>query len=350
MTPQRDKSRGYSGRARVGVRLVTFATCAQGRSLFGAIVVAALLTAAPSRADSREIALRVELAAPVGCPAADGFIEAIRRQGANARAARADEAARTLSLVVERREGAFIGRLAWGSVAGADVREVRAGRCEEVFEGLALAAAMELTPVAPLAEPTPPEPPRPVTTASASLPPPVVVSASSPEPSHRVALSLFAAGQQWSERGWLGAGGAVGLRWAKPGWRPRVHLAGQYLAMLGPSRALDESLWLASVELCPQEFGSSLRFAPLCGLGRAGWLRARAQAVTVPVTAQNLALDLGVASRLVWQFKAGFVELSLNAGAALTHRRWTVMPSETEVGHTGRIFCGADLGAGWEVW
>ncbi len=131
----------------------------QGRTLAGALAVAAVIAPAPAAAEDAPEPIRVAFRAPEGCPDEAAFTGEITARTAKARAARPGEAARTFTVALEVSGKGARGTLAIEDPHGESAaREVSGDTCAEVVSALALIAALAIDPKASTA-PRPPAPP-----------------------------------------------------------------------------------------------------------------------------------------------------------------------------------------------
>ncbi len=217
----------------------------------GVAAVASAWSATSRSADATE-PIRIEYRAPAnaGCPSAPQFSAQVFARTGSARAATAQETARTFSVELQRQGTRMTGSLVIQETDGATMaRRVNGSRCKDVATVLALATALAIDPRAALApsetldepEPTPETPPPvvdepdspPADTSrrhDATEPPPVDDQAPGPASvseygSAQVEIeepSEIAAGPStWSPRWALGASAAFG---AAP--RPALGVSG----------------------------------------------------------------------------------------------------------------------------
>jgi hypothetical protein len=106
------------------------------------IALATLLWVLPLAADE---AVRVDYLSPPGCPGPAEFMEKLRSREPSARAARAEELARRVSVAVQMDEEGYRARLDFVDVRGdAIVGTLFGATCDEVVTGIALVSALAI--------------------------------------------------------------------------------------------------------------------------------------------------------------------------------------------------------------
>lgn len=230
--------------------------------------------------------VRLQYAAPAGCPSEAVFTERVRARTSHVELAEPLELARSFSVVLEVDAGGVVGRVGFVDVDGKAVsRVVRGDTCDEVVSSLALvtALALDATPGEAVAEPPPLEPPvvaAPTQAAHGSPTPPPPSAPHPAEPALAAATAGFGAGFI----GWAGPGGGLGLdaffAWSFRPSGPSLRLSAWHW------RSSDESAgheavfrsWGGRLEGCPWTLARAGFFAEPClgtdlGLFRAEGLK-----------------------------------------------------------------------------
>ncbi|HEY3593222.1 MAG TPA: hypothetical protein VGL13_05090 [Polyangiaceae bacterium] len=196
------------------------------RWLAPAIALGSSLFARPTSAEV-PLATRIEYHAPPGCPQAAEFEKRLRARAPRVRLVSSGAAPRTLYVEIIRRADGMAGTLRVGDAAGgAGRRTLKAVRCEDTVDGLALVAAVALDPEGPGApppdetqppQPAPPEPPAPVPTAPPQKPPeaepprPELVAPANPDRDAGAARPhAFSSEDDWHLLVGVGTGGLFG--------------------------------------------------------------------------------------------------------------------------------------------
>jgi hypothetical protein len=149
-------------------------------ALTAALAATLSLGAAPARADV-PLPTRIEYHAPPNCPPASEFEKRLRARAPRVRLVASGSAPRTLYVEIVRRADGMAGTLRVGD--GADRRRnLKAARCEDTVDGLALVAAVALDPEGPSGPAPPDEPPPAPTPAAPSPEPPANPPPPRPEP------------------------------------------------------------------------------------------------------------------------------------------------------------------------
>lgn len=304
------------------------------------IAIALLAVATTAGADPAE--LRVEYAAPDGCPTRAQFEGAVRERVAASSA--------TVTLAVVKREGAYEGQLTVESPGVESSRRVLADRsCEQVVDALALIAALAVNESADAPVAPPPAAPPPVPVAAPAI-------RVSPPPSHAATT------------GFGGDGGAY------RGVSPHTAFGGELFAertlhvggILAPSIRLGIAattaattvdpgqarfVWAAGeLGVCPIriELGAGVAVAP-CARFDLGALYARGTGVGQAERDTQLWLAPSALARIVWRIARHVgVELDVGAVVPLERNRYYFPPSTT-VFEVPSITGAARLGIGFEL-
>ena len=256
------------------------------------------------------VATRVEYKAPAGCPSSSEFEKRLHARAPRVRLVSGGAAARILHVEISRRPDGHYGSLRITDPGGAERRRsLKASRCEDTLDGLALIAAVALDsdaagdllpaeaegPGALSAQPEPPPPPR---TEQPSTPPPVVAHPADPIPNAAAGAEpdLRTAGtgpktSSWNVFAGVGGGGLfgqapgtlavfmlfAGAEWlGSPWWSPQIRAAivqsaeGEFDEPYG---VVHFGVTLGMIEACPFRFGPEALGIRPCFAGTGGVTR-----------------------------------------------------------------------------
>jgi hypothetical protein len=310
-----------------------------------------------------QVAVRVAVSAPQGCPGAAEFEAELRARTPRVRIATTEEAARLFRVKIEGRAGAVIGRMTVerdGKIS--EARVLRGKNCGEVSSALALTAALSIDPQArlvldkepapapsppapaPAAPPEPPEPPPPA-------PAPPVAPTPPPEASRvAVRLGVGAGIVQIVTRGVMPSASMVD-EVAFPG--PGLLRLSVVASLHAASNLLDGEreatfTWIAGqLDLCPLRLplGWLVELRP-CGAAQAGTLRGAGRTVAEPLAKYRAWWSAGAAARLAAQLSPRFgAVLSASALVPLVERDFVFESPEHDIARTVPVSVGVSLGA-----
>lgn len=248
-----------------------------------------------------EVPVRLTYQAGPGCPDQTAFVALVRARNAHIQLADERTSAPLYGVTVEDHTQGARGRLVLAGPGGGLLREVRAERCDEVADVLALVLALSLDPTAPpppaLSASAPPAPSASAPPAPVAPPTSAVPSAATPAPSAFPDETHWGVGAFGSLRtgvapAIVGGGGlAIERRTSRTLLRGSVSL--------GTSRTLDVDsveqatvqirLAAARIEACgwPLGLGTSLALWPCAGL-EGGALVARGGRIAHPGSAAGV--------------------------------------------------------------
>jgi hypothetical protein len=310
------------------------------------------LTAVLLALGGEAVPVRVSYDAPVDCPSAQAFYEAVRARTDHVREAVGEEPRLDVSVRVARNARGFAG----------DVREVVNGKesatrsmdgatCKEVVEALSLTVALSIDPDAhaPISPP-PIEPlPRPAPSAPVALPPEEVAEpASAPL---RLEVGLSTLGTVVETRG-LSFGGALFasvFRETSPHTSSGLQLALLFASTDFPSSPSDHHTRFGALALdvCPWRYRvGDVELAP-CALGSFGVLELTGREVSGAKTVDRAWWSAGLDAQLSLLLGSGWVlEGALGGTVPLVRRRYFTNDAEHVVAETPAISALARLGIG----
>ena len=286
--------------------------------------------------------VRIDYAAPAGCPDATAFLRSLRERTTRFREAETDEQARKFLVRVRTVGSSFSGRLEIRSPDGRTaVRNVDATICDEVSNALALITALTIDPNAltgspkgggkSQAEPTPGsaagsdgQRSPPSTAAVATLPPPAALEASQPW--------RWSAGLQghttFLVSPALGYGGDIFVEAEAPvssrlGPAVRMAIFLNQSDVELPTGAAARFQWaLVEVEGCPIRLGGTRLALHPCLALRLGVIHGEGRRISQPKQTVSLWSDAGPAFRLRLAVTARLL-LEAQGGLMLPFRRAT---------------------------
>jgi hypothetical protein len=326
------------------------------------VSVCALLSSGAAAEQPYETPVRIEYAAPGGCPDEAELTSRIRQRLARARFAEPGEMARTFRLRVTSRPDRSLAQVEFVDADGTHVsRAIGAKTCDEVVNAIALVTALAMdarasdeTPPEPVAAPPPPEPaPAPVAPSPAPLPAPPTRAR---EPESRL---------RWD------AGAGVGLA---TGYAPEpaagLHLFGEVAADQGALRlsaahadsgtitaGADRTrfrFWGGRLEGCPLRFALAepIALSPCAGLD-AGALRG--EGLPGPgVVVTREATELWLAAVAVARAQLGvedflLIEAQIDVRFPLLRHEFVLETPDRRVHEVPALALGAALAVGFRL-
>jgi hypothetical protein len=312
-----------------------------------------------------QVAVRVAVSAPRGCPGTVEFETELSARTPRARIAEAREVARLFRVKIEGAGSAVVGRMTVerdGTIS--DARVIRGKNCREVASALALTAALSIDPQARLVLDNEPAPAAPSPPAQA---PPARPEPPPPAPTPSVAPAPLPAPVRVAVRVGVGVGlvqivtsdvmpiVSVVDEVAFPGpgpLRPSV-VASLHMA----SNVLDGDrqatfTWIAGqLDLCPLALplGGIAELRP-CGAAQAGSLRGagRAEAVAQPLEKYRAWESAGLSARLAARFSPRFeTDLSASALVPFVERDFVFASPQRDIARTVPVAVGVSLGASY---
>jgi hypothetical protein len=298
------------------------------------------------------VPIRVSYDAPVGCPNAQAFYDAVRARTDHVRQAVGNEPRLDVAVRVTQAPRGFAG----------EVREVLNGKesavrsmsgetCKEVVEALSLTVALsvDLDAHAPVAEPASPPPRKPAPPAAAKEATPIV-----PQPTSaplRLEIGLSALGTVVDTAG-ASLGGALFasvLREASPHTSSSVQLSLLFASSGLPSAPSDHRTRFGALALdvCPWRLRlADVELAP-CALGSFGVLEVAGREVSDAKTVDRAWWGVGLDAQLSWLLGRGWVfEGALGGSVPLVRRRYFTNAADHVVSETPPIAPIARVGIG----